>query len=190
MIHKVRFVFIAALVAVMGSIVTAQNIGDYGSAASGNWSALGSWVVCQTNGDWGDAIPAVSLPIATDKVYILDDHTITIDQNVSIEQLTVGGGTSGILTFDATTGRAVTVSGNITVAAGGSFIVFQALTPTGDITSGSNVITNVSSTAGVVALWNIAGTGLSGATVSSFDATTITISVLATLSGTAVPLSI
>ncbi len=186
----IRYAAIVVAVLFLGSKSMAQQVGDYGSAASGNWSDLSSWVVCQTNGDWSDASAAGSLPTTTDKVYILDGHTITINQNITISDLIVGEGAGGILTFDAVSGRSVTVSGNITVSSGGAFIVFQALTPTGDITSGSNVITNVSSTAGIAALWNISGTGLSGATVSLFDATTITISVAATISGTAVPLSI
>jgi hypothetical protein len=190
MINKTYYGIIAFFILLFVSKSDAQQVGDYGSVASGNWSDLNNWVMCETNGDWSDASPAASLPTTTTKVHIRDGHTVTIDQNVSIAQLYVGEGTSGILTFDAVSGRSVVVSGNIVVSAGGAFTVFQPLTPTGDITSGSNVITNVSSTAGIVAMWNISGTGLSGATVSLFDATTITISVAATLSGTAVPLSI
>ena len=77
----------------------------------------------------------VGTPGVSDDVVIADGHTVTIDQNVSIANLTVGGGTSGILTFDATTNREVRVSGNVTVSTGGTFIVFQALTPTGDVTA-------------------------------------------------------
>ena len=147
------------------------------SAATGKWSAGATWV--------GGVVPSGG------DVIIADGHTVTIDQNVSIANLTVGGGTSGILTFDATSGRVVTVSGNVTISAGGSFLVFNALTPTGDVTAASNVITNVSSTTGVVALWNISGTGIAaGSTISGFNATTITMSLAATATGTAVPLSI
>ena len=70
-------------------------------------------------------------------------------------------------------------------------LFFQPLTPTGDVTLGSNVVTNVSSTAGISPFWNISGTGIAGgSTISGFDATTITMSLAATLTGTAVPLSI
>ena len=189
--HYIRYVAIAIAVIVIGSKSMAQQAGDLGSAATGNWSDVSSWVVCESNGRWDDASPAASLPTTTDKVYIRDGHTITINQNVSITHLIVGEGVSGILTFDAVTGRSVTVSGNITVAAGGSFIVFQPLTPTGDVTATSNVVANVSSTAGVVALWNISGTGIaSGSTISSFDASTITMSLAATVTGITVPLTI
>ena len=59
------------------------------------------------------------------------------------------------------------------------------------MTAASNVVTNVSSTAGVVALWNISGTGIAaGSTISSFTANSITMSLAATATGTAVPLSI
>ena len=147
------------------------------SAASGKWSLGSTWV--------GGVVPSGG------DVTIANGHTVTIDQNVSIANLTVGGGTSGTLTFDATSGRVVTLSGNLTISAGGSFLVFNALTPTGDVTSGSNNITNVSSTAGIVALWNISGTGIAGgSTVSSFTSNSILMSLPATATGTAVPLSI
>ena len=153
------------------------NATTYTSTATGNWST--------------QAWSPVGTPGATDDVVIADGHTVTIDQNVSIANLTVGGGTSGILTFDATTGRAVTVSGNVTVSAGVLSLSFQALTPTGDLTLGSGVVTNVSSTAGVGAGWNISGTGVAAAaTVLGFDATTITMSAVATATGTGVVLSI
>ena len=63
------------------------NATTYTSTATGNWSAM-LW-------------SPVGTPGVSDDVVIADGHTVTIDQNVSIANLTVGGGTSGILTFDA-----------------------------------------------------------------------------------------
>ena len=125
------------------------NATTYTSTATGNWSTQ----------VWSP----VGTPGVLDDVVIADGHTVTIDQNVSIANLTVGGGTSGILTFDATNFREVKVSGNVTVSTGGTFIVYNnTLTPTGDVTALSNVVTNVSSTAGISTFWNISGTGIAG----------------------------
>ncbi|HAP36268.1 MAG TPA: hypothetical protein DCQ28_10120, partial [Bacteroidetes bacterium] len=171
--HRIQFLFVVLLIAAMATVTDAQIT----SAASGNWSAGATWVggVAPSSGD----------------VIIANGHTVTIDKNVSIANLTVGGGTSGKLTFDATTNREVIISGNLTVAAGGSFIVYPALTPTGDVTAASNVVTNVSSTAGVAAIWNISGTGIAGgSTISSFTANSITMSLPATATGVAVPLTL
>jgi hypothetical protein len=165
-------------VSLMFLLTLSINATTYTSTATGNWSTM-TW-------------SPVGTPGLLDDVVIADGHTVTIDQNVSIANLTVGGGSSGILTFDATNFREVKVSGNVTVSTGGTFIVYNnTLTPTGDVTAASNVVTNVSSTAGISTFWNISGTGIAaGSTISGFDATTITMSLAATLTGTAVPLTI
>jgi hydroxyethylthiazole kinase-like sugar kinase family protein len=164
------FCFILAVMAFI-SAAHAQTT----SAASGNWSSGSTWVggVVPTGGD----------------IVIANGHTVIIDKNISVTNLTVGGGTSGMLTFDGTTNREVVIAGNLTVAAGGSFVVSVPVNATGDVTAASNVITNVSSTAGIAALWNITGTGIAaGSTVSAFTANSVTMSLAATATGTAVPL--
>ncbi len=71
----------------------------------------------------------------------------------------------------------------------------STVTVTGNVTSGNNVITNVSSVTGVVVGLPISGAGIpAGATVAAIDnsnplAMTITISVVASASGTAVALT-
>lgn len=68
----------------------------YTSTGSGNWSTM-AW-------------SPVGTPGSSDYVIIADGHSVTIDQAVSIGNLTVGQGTSGILTFDGVAARAASVS--------------------------------------------------------------------------------
>jgi hypothetical protein len=125
------------------------------------------------------------VPAKADNVVIANGHKVVINANVSVASLTVGQGASGILTFDNVASRAVEVVGNLTVAAGGSFVTNQIVT-TGNTTSGSTTITGVASTAGLVAGMSIGGVGIpAGTTVTSFDASTVTISVAATATSTA-----
>jgi hypothetical protein len=164
--NTLRYTLVAFLVVAVAAVAGAQT--TYTSTASGNWSTM-TWSPSGTPG-------------ASDNVVIADGHTVTINQNVSIANLTVGGGTSGTLTFEATTARVVTVSGNVTVAAGGTFIAQTPITTTGDLAVTSTSIANVASTTGVVAGMNIGTlTGLAtGTTVASFTANTITLSLAST----------
>lgn len=66
-----------------------------------------------------------------------------------------------------------------------------ALTPTGTVTNGSNVVTAVSSVTGLMNNLIISGTGIpTGTTIVSFTGSTITLSANATASGTAETLTI
>jgi len=56
-----------------------QAVGDYGSAMSGNWGTSGTWVVCQTQGQWTDATPAPSAPTSTTNVWIRSGTVVTVD---------------------------------------------------------------------------------------------------------------
>jgi len=153
------------------------------TATGGLWSATSTWV--------GGVLPA-----AANDVVIADGATVTIDAAaITVASLTVGQGTSGMLLFDRTTGRALTVTGNVTVKTGASFLStdFTALTPTGDLTNGNLTITNVSSTTGIVAGMLVAGNNynMSGATVASVTSNTIVLAGGApTVAGTSVPLTI
>lgn len=135
----------------------------------GNWSATTTWV--------GGAVPG-----AADDVIIADGATVTINANITAASLTVGQGVSGILTFDVAAIRKVTVTGNITVAAGGTFIAQIPISTTGDLGVTSTAITNVASTAGVANGMNIGtATGIAaGTTIASFTANTITLSLAST----------
>jgi hypothetical protein len=121
------FFFIAALVVVMTTLSVAQVPGDFRSLATGNWSATGSWERLNSDGITWEGFgvgenTGTGLPASSSSVFVLNTHTITINQNASIVNLTVGGGTTGILQYeDITTVRTLTISGNLTVNSGAAF---------------------------------------------------------------------
>jgi G8 domain len=81
------------------------------TAGSGSWSSV------TPNAPWPGGTP----PSSGDDVVIKDGTTLTIDQSPTVASITVGQGTSGILTFqNTTTARTLTVSGTVTVANGGT----------------------------------------------------------------------
>ncbi len=175
--HRIQF-FMTAVVGlvmciVMTASVTAATVTS--TATGGNWSATTTWA--------GGAVPGTS-----DDVVIANGATVTINANITIASITVGQGASGTLTFDIAAKRIVSVTGNITVAAGGTFIAQTPITTTGDLGALATSITNVASTAGVVNGMNIGTlTGIAaGTTIASFTAATITLS-LASTNTTALP---
>jgi hypothetical protein len=110
----------------LSSMVFADTITSTG--AGGNWSATGTWV--------GDVVPGSS-----DDVIIADGATVTIDASPTVLSLQVGQGVSGILIFDATV-RAVVVTGNVTVMAGGTFITQAATAATHTLAIGGDLTNN------------------------------------------------
>lgn len=77
------------------------------SQATGNWNTPGTWA--------GGVVPTSS-----DNVVIADGYTVTIDASPTVNSLTVGQGSSGILKFDGTA-RTLTVTNNVTINSGGTF---------------------------------------------------------------------
>jgi hypothetical protein len=83
----------------------------YITVQSGNWATASTW-------------NTGTVPGPNDNVVINNGHTITINQNASCHNLTVGQGTSGILRIgNNNTARTVSVSGNVNVFPGAQFIV-------------------------------------------------------------------
>lgn len=101
------------------------------SAATGNWTAGATWVGGNT-------------PTVGDNAIIADGHTVTIDAaGQGINNLTVGGGTSGVLAY-ATTPTTFTVLGNLTVNTGAALNVFfsttgKSLAVAGNITNDGTI---------------------------------------------------
>ena len=73
-----------------------QAIGDYGSVATGNWSAFATtWVKCVTAGTWTGATAATVVPTAADNVWIRSPYTVTANGSGSAyicKNLTVESG--------------------------------------------------------------------------------------------------
>ena len=65
--------------ALAGISAWGQAVGDYGSAASGNWTANATWVVCVTPGTWDGATPATTATTTTTNVWIRNGHTVVFD---------------------------------------------------------------------------------------------------------------
>jgi hypothetical protein len=98
------------------------------NVASGNWSNPATW---------GGSVPA-----NTDDVTIADGTTVTIDQAVTANSLTVGQGVSGVLQYDGTA-RAVTVTTSVTINTGGVFQTNTAGAQTGhSLSVGTNLTNN------------------------------------------------
>ena len=85
-----------------------------GIGVTSNGTGGGNWSVGAT---WNGGIA----PVSTDNVIIADGDVVTIDGAVTTANLTIGGGTSGVLQFDATTVGTVTVNGTLTIGPNGTF---------------------------------------------------------------------
>jgi len=89
---KQLFVISAILLSITG--LRAQAVGDYGSAASGNWTAFATtWVVCVTPGTWVGATAATAIPATTTNVWIHSGHIIKFDtSSKNCNNLTIENG--------------------------------------------------------------------------------------------------
>lgn len=152
-----------------GSQATSAPGNIVSSALGGNWSAAATWV--------GGVVPT-----ATDNVTIADGATVTIDNtSARCYNLTVGQGTSGILTWVAgTVAATLNVSNDVTVAAGGTFNSGTGTgTKTLNIGGGTSTASATALTSGNVTvngIFNMASSGTAFVGVSFFGSGNATIS--------------
>ncbi len=100
------------------------------SAATGLWSSGATW-------------KSGIVPTSASNVVINDGHTVTIDQNITVNTLSVGKGTSGILQIgNDATARTVTVIGTVDVRAGGTFRVNTASNTSAHVLNATGNIQN------------------------------------------------
>lgn len=99
------------------------------TSTGGDWNVNATWV--------GGIIPG-----ASDDVIIADGATVTINTTANTRNLTVGQGTSGVLQYETTTARTLTVNGSIVVSNGAFFQSALTGIQTGHILSLSGDITN------------------------------------------------
>lgn len=74
------FLTTSLMMLIISSISFSQEVGDYGSAGSGNWGTTGAnWLVCVTPGTWDGATPAPGAPTSTTNVWIRSGHTVVVE---------------------------------------------------------------------------------------------------------------
>ena len=154
-----------------GSQIT-NPIGNIVSTGVGGlWSAPATWV--------GGIVPD-----GGDNATIVDGATVTIDMNPTVTNLTVGGGASGILEFEQTTARTLTVSGNALIGSGATFrsnaagtVITHALSIAGNLTNNGTIDFSTNT--------NTAGARITftGAADASFDCSGATLTDLQQTSG-------
>src|SRR5207237_7503237 len=83
-----------------------------------------------------------TVPTGSDNVTISDSMTVTIDTAAVANSITVGQGTGGVLQWDATTARSLTVGTDVTVAANGMFQSAATSTTTTHVLSIGGNLTN------------------------------------------------
>ncbi|HZY10364.1 MAG TPA: Ig-like domain repeat protein [Bacteroidota bacterium] len=93
---------------------------QYRSNGSGLWISTSVWQKSTDGGATYSASSTIPGNSNTDTALIRNTHTITINTNFTIAKLTVGQGSSGILTFDGTS-RAINILSDVYVAIGGQF---------------------------------------------------------------------
>lgn len=125
--HLNTVLIVLMSIVLMGSVAWGGTV--ISTTTGGLWGATTTWV-------------GANVPVNGDTVIIADGATVTINSSPTLNSLTVGQGTSGILTFDGTLARAVVVSGDVTVATGGTFITQSTGTVTNTMSIGGNLTNN------------------------------------------------
>ncbi len=131
-VRKLRGYSIVLMVLLLFSSILNAQITSTG--VGGLWSNPATWV-------GGIA------PVAGNDVVIANGSVVTVDVDATgLNSLTVGQGSSGILEYEITTPRIVTVAGNVTIAAGALFISAPSFSgstiTTHSLVVGENLINN------------------------------------------------
>ncbi len=149
------------LVVTIASILLAamafgQSVGDFRSAATGNWSAPTTWETYNGSG-W---VAASTFPVSTDgNIAVRNSHNVAVDTSIAVDQVSVE--TGGTLTIQAA--KTLTIANgpdSLDMAVAGSLNNFGTVTPIGalNIGNGGLYIHSIPVTGGAVptAIW---GTG-------------------------------
>jgi len=123
-LHLLHLHLLCGILLLTATQTNAQSIGDYRSTvAVFNWTATGNWE--RWNGtNWVSSSDYPGQNPGTGTVTIRNGATVTINVSPTnpIGGLVVGEGTSGVLQFDNTNNRVLTVgAGGVTIASGGQF---------------------------------------------------------------------
>lgn len=116
--------FLLTVLLLSGTGLWAQAVGDYGSNNNGNWGIAGTWVVCQTAGQWTDAIAATNVPTTSTTVnfWIRAGHTVNVESspkyanNITIEatgKLSSDGALPSTVRYMRMSGSTLTVNGQL-----------------------------------------------------------------------------
>ena len=118
--NKFLLVFLFSLSSLCPLLTSAQTVGDYRTANTGNWASPGTWEIY--NGlFWSPAI--LSPSSASGAINIRNGHTVTVSGNTTVDQLTIdAGGTldliSNTLTLDILGLGDLTCNGSLQVNGG------------------------------------------------------------------------
>ena len=144
--------------------------GTVASIASGNWGDTTTW----STGE---------IPTAGDNVTIADGTTVTINVAASCYNLTVGQTASGVLQYETTTARTLTVVQSAAVAAGGTFqtgatgtVTTHVLSIGGNLTNDGTIdFSTNTNTAGAGITFTGAGNATFGGTGGTTDLRALTV---------------
>ncbi len=159
-----------------GALNTTASTGNQMTGAPGNDTCLGAGGNWNTPATWADNSP----PTSTDIVTIQSGCTVTIDSSNAFSVIVQSG---GVLQFEQTTARTLTVTSDVTIDTGGTFQSNALGTQTGHILSVGGNLTN-NGTLDFSTNTNTAGAGITftgaanntfGGTGTTTDVRTITI---------------
>ncbi|NOZ47269.1 MAG: T9SS type A sorting domain-containing protein [Chlorobi bacterium] len=116
-VHKIKSLVVLSLILLLCNFTLQSQ--TYYSQGTGNFTTLANW---NTNPGGGGSSPAAlaDLQNGLNNFVIQDAHVVSINDSININNLTIGGGTSGTLTFgiDAVA-RQLVINGTTTINAGG-----------------------------------------------------------------------